>query len=171
MSADRPRLVLIGPPASGKTKIGRAIAKLLGETFVDTDHRIVERYGPIPDIFAHEGEPWFREKEREEVVRALSGPGVVSLGGGAIINEDTREDLAQLPVALFVISADAVAHRVTDSPKRPLLVGGVDAWSALVEARMPWYQECATQEFDVSHRPVDAVAAEVVSWLEGEERR
>ena len=161
-----PRVVLIGPPASGKSKIGRAIARQLGEEFVDTDSIITKRYGPIPEIFANQGEAWFREREAEVVRDCVEQPGVLSLGGGAVITESTRSALKNLPVVLFLISEDAVAHRVTNSDKRPLLSGGLESWKKLVEARMPWYRECAQYEVEVSHRPVEEVAAQVVSWLE-----
>jgi shikimate kinase len=133
---------------------------------VDTDRIITERYGSIPDIFAQQGEPWFREREAEVIRECLDQPGVLSLGGGAVITESTRVALRGHPVVLFMISEDAVSHRVEHSDKRPLLSGGLEAWKALVEARMPWYRECSEWEVDVSHRPVDDVAAEVVSWLE-----
>lgn len=164
-----PRIVLIGPPASGKTKIGRAVSRTLGEPFVDTDSLITQRWGPIPEIFAEHGEAWFREKEAEVIEQALTEPGVLSLGGGAVITESTRVALRGHPVALLMISEEAVSHRVADSSKRPLLTDGVESWKRLVEARMPWYRECAEVEVDVSHRQPADVASELVSWLETRE--
>jgi len=164
-----PRIVLIGPPASGKTKIGRELARSLSEPFVDTDSLITKQWGPIPDIFAEHGEEWFREREVEVVKQVLGEAGVVSLGGGAVITESTRVALRGLPVALLMISEDAVAHRVTDSLKRPLLTDGVESWKKLVDARMDWYRECAQVEVDVSHRQPADVASELVSWLETRE--
>lgn len=157
-------MVFIGPPASGKSKIGREVARILELPFVDTDKVVVAEHGEIPEIFATRGEPWFREREREAVEKALREPGVVSLGGGAVVNADTREQLVDLPVVLLEISEEAVAPRVTDSPKRPLL-NGLDSWRALVDARRDWYDECATHRVDVSHRHYDEVAAEIVEWL------
>lgn len=164
-----PRIVLIGPPASGKTKIGRELSRTLGEPFVDTDSLITQRWGPIPEIFAEHGEAWFREKEAEVIEQALTEPGVLSLGGGAVITESTRVALRGHPVALLMISEEAVSHRVADSTKRPLLTDGVESWKRLVEARMPWYRECAEVEVDVSHRQPADVASELVSWLETRE--
>ena len=161
-----PSVVLIGPPASGKTKIGRAIARRLGVPFVDTDSIITERHGPITDIFASQGEAWFREREAEVVAECLRQSGVLSLGGGAIVTETTRDALRGQPVVLLLISEEAVSHRVENSAKRPLLAGGLESWKALVSSRMAWYQDCAEYEIDVSHRPVEDVAAEVVSWVE-----
>lgn len=165
------RVVLIGPPASGKTKVGRRVAKKLGCEFVDTDAVIVASHGPITDMFAEHGEPYFRELEREVVAKALAQDAVVSLGGGAVVTQATRDALSTQRVVLLSISEDAVRHRVVDSPKRPLLAGGIDAWKALVESRREWYNECADVEVDVSHRPPEDVADEIVEWLEGEKRQ
>lgn len=169
VSQSRPRVVLIGPPASGKSKIGKRIARLLGCDFVDTDKVIEATHGVIADIFAEHGEPYFREREREVVSEALSGSGVVSLGGGAVVTPGTREELADHRVVQFIISEDAVSHRVADSPKRPLLAGGLDAWKKLVAARQGWYDECSSVSVDVSHRDPDDVAREVLAWLTQEE--
>ena len=164
----RPRLVLIGPPASGKTKIGKEVARLLGEVFVDTDSIITERYGSIPELFATHGEPWFREREREVVHECLANGGVVALGGGAVVTSETRAELARHRVVGLTISPEAVAHRVTESNKRPLLAGGVEAWKALVAARQEWYSTLPERRFDVSHRESTEVAGEIVDWLQGD---
>ena len=160
-----PRVILIGPPASGKTKIGRLVAKKLDEPFLDTDTVLSARYGPIPEIFRDQGEPWFRGREAEVVAESLTAPGVLSLGGGAVTTPSTREALVGHPVVGLHISAEAVASRL-DNNKRPLLVDGVAGWTALVEARQPWYDEVAVHTVDVSHRPNDEVADEIVAWLE-----
>lgn len=145
------------------------MAKLLGEKFLDTDAVIVERHGPIPDIFATRGEAWFRQEEAEVVREALSGDGVVALGGGAVTSPSVRQLLKSERVVLLSISEEAVAHRVTNSPKRPLLKGGVDAWRKLVAERQAWYDECATITVEVSHRNPEDVASEIIAWLEAEE--
>jgi shikimate kinase len=165
MTASSPRVVLVGPPAAGKTRVGKRVARLMKLDFHDTDREIVALHGPIPEIFASQGEPVFRELEREAVVTALETDGVVALGGGAVINADTRADLANHRVALITISAEAVVHRL-DPEKRPLLVGGLEAWEALVGARQGWYDEVSDARFDTSHRSLDTVADEIVRWIE-----
>lgn len=164
-----PPVVLIGPPASGKTKIGKRVAALLGVPHLDTDKVIVQEHGTIPDIFQRLGEPRFREIERETVSEALRTNQVVSLGGGAVTHPDTRADLQHHNVVALVISGDAVSSRL-DNRKRPLLPNGVSDWVVLVEKRQPLYDEAATWSVDVSHRSADEVADEIVSWLTARDR-
>src|SRR5690606_11174633 len=74
---DRPlSLALVGPMAAGKTSVGRKVARLLHVPFTDTDRRVVAEHGPIPRIFAEEGEARFREYERAAVAAALAEGGV-----------------------------------------------------------------------------------------------
>jgi len=166
--ASGPLLVLIGPPGAGKTKVGKRVARALGVPFADTDKRIVAEHGPIADLFAEHGEGYFRALEREQVAECLAGEGVVSLGGGAILDPRTQADLRDRRVALIMVDEDAVADRI-DGAKRPLLAhGGVAAWKALVEQRRHLYEALATRTFDSSRRSMDDVAAEVTEWLREE---
>ena len=168
MTSQRPWVVLIGPPASGKTKIGKRVAGLLGVTHLDTDAMVVAEHGPIPDIFRQDGEATFRALERHAVSEALGHDGVVSLGGGSVTHPDTRQDLAHHTVVALTISPEAVASRL-DNDKRPLLTDGLTSWSELVAKRQPLYDEVATWTVDVSHRSTEHVAQEIVSWLEHRE--
>ncbi|WP_243063064.1 shikimate kinase [Humibacter sp. RRB41] len=157
-------IVLIGPPASGKTRVGKRLARRLGASFTDTDSRIVAEYGPIAEIFAREGEPYFRVIEREAVVRALETGGVISVGGGAVLDPQTRKDLANAHVVLLTVTPEAVALRIDDD-KRPL-VNGVDSWRALVESRMPLYVSLADYRADTSRRPLSVIVEEIATWWE-----
>lgn len=165
----QPAVVLVGPPASGKSRIGKRLAAIRRVEFRDTDRMVSAEHGPIPEIFSRHGEEYFRELERRAVVEALRLPGVVSLGGGAIVRDDTRADLAGHRVAQITISAEAVAPRLNND-KRPLLAGGVEAWVSLVSARASWYAEVADATFDTSHRDADDVAGDIARWLDQEER-
>ncbi|BDZ46958.1 shikimate kinase [Naasia aerilata] len=166
--ATAPLLVLIGPPGAGKTKVGRRVARALGVPFTDTDKCIVAEHGRIADIFAEHGEPYFRALEREQVTAALTGEGIVALGGGAILDPRTQADLHECRVALVMVDADAVGERI-EGAKRPLLAsGGVAAWKALVEQRLPIYEALASRTFDSSRRPMQAVADDVLRWLREE---
>jgi len=166
--SERPRVVLIGPPASGKTKIGKLVAKGLAAPFLDTDQILVARYGPIPTIFNDQGEAWFRLREAEAVAESLRSPGVISLGGGAVTTPATRDALHQHTVIWLDISEEAVAPRL-DNDKRPLLPGGLSDWKALVEARRPLYEGVSNHLVDVSHRPIQEVADDIVTWVENQD--
>jgi len=163
-----PIAVLIGPPAAGKSRLGRRVATRLGVEFVDTDKRVVAQHGPIPEIFASEGEAQFRVWEREAVVDALVSPGIVALGGGAVLNPDTQRDLDDLFVILVTATPEAIAPRLV-AGKRPLLAGGIDAWVALVAERQPVYDRLADFSVDTSRGTMDGIADSLVTRLE--ERR
>lgn len=160
----KPLVVVVGPPAAGKTRVAKRLGKILGVDVVDTDTEVVKRWGPIPDLFASHGEDFFRAQEREAVESALMTQGVVALGGGAVVNPATQADLMAHRVALISITAEAVAARL-DNDKRPLLQGGLEAWKELVASRREIYQAVATREFDASHRSMDDLADEVVAWV------
>ena len=164
------RVVLIGPPGSGKTTVVALVAALLEVPFHDTDAAVEAASGrTIADIFVEDGEPAFRALERAEVARAVGAePGVVALGGGAPIDPVTREVLAgQVVVFLDVGIADA-AKRVGFDVSRPLLaVNPRASWVRLMGERRPVYEAVATHRVDTAGRAADAVAAEVVALLEG----
>lgn len=168
MTTSRPRVVLVGPPASGKTKIGKALASMLGEPFVDTDTVLKTRHGPIPEIFRDQGEHWFRQREADVVAESLAGSGVLSLGGGAVVTPANREALSGHTVVLLEISPEAVESRLNNS-KRPLLSNGVEGWKALVNSRRQWYDDVATWRVDVSHRSTEDVAEEIAQWVNADE--
>jgi len=164
MAEPRPVVVLIGAPGAGKTRLGKRIAKQLGVPFIDTDKRIVARHGIIATIFAEHGEEHFRRLERDAVADALRENAVVALGGGAVINEFTRADLANHVVVQLTVSPEAVQARIAGD-KRPL-VSGIEAWTALVDSRREIYDSLSHASFDTSSRPLDTIAAEIVSWIQ-----
>jgi len=160
----RPALVLIGPMGSGKSRIGKRIAKLLEVGFTDTDKVIVAEHGPIATIFEEHGEPHFRAIEREAVAAALLGDGVVSLGGGAVLDAATQADLEQHRVVLLTVTPEAVAPRLANE-KRPLVKNGLEDWLRIRDARMPLYERLADATFDTSDRPTSTIAEEVAAWV------
>ncbi len=164
MADARPVVVIVGAPGAGKTRLGKRVAKTLGVPFIDTDKRIVARHGPISDLFAQHGEPAFRTIERETVVRALGRHAVVTLGGGAVLDEHTQADLRDHRVIQITVSPEAVVGRIGNK-KRPLLAGGVDAWVALVAKRKPIYDRISAKSFDTSSVPLDTVAEDIVQWI------
>ena len=172
------RIVLTGPPAAGKSTIGRLFADRLGLPLTDTDANIVDRHGVIADIFGTRGEDHFRRLEREVVRKALrrllDRPGIVSLGGGAILNSGTRAQLLHpaIKVVHIDIDVDTVAPRL-NAPHRPLLRGSgsaVENWLALVSEREPLYEQVATFRVQASNSPPSTVVNRIVDVLTGLQR-
>ncbi len=159
------RIVLIGPPAAGKTRIGKRLARDLGVKFTDTDVLIVAENGPIPQIFAEHGEAYFRALERQQVMKALEGDGIIAFGGGAVMNPATQADLesaSDTRVVLLDVHADVVRQRLSNG-KRPL-VTSIESWQALVDSRRETYERLADFMIDTSRRPTREVAGEIADW-------
>ena len=117
-------VVMVGMMGSGKTAIGRALAGELGVSFVDSDAAIEEAAAAsIAEIFARDGEAFFRRRESEVLRRLLSGPpGVVSTGGGAFLSPENREAIARMGVAVWLdADVDTLWERVRHKDTRPLL--------------------------------------------------
>ncbi len=164
-----PRAVLVGLPGSGKSTIGRRLARALGVDLLDTDAAIEQRVGrSIADIFATDGEREFRRIE-EDVVRAALADhcGVVSLGGGAVTSPGVREALAGHPVVYLEISAREGVRRTAGSTARPLLAGPDPAkrYRELMAQRVPLYRRVATIRVDTNRRNPGAVVRHIVSRL------
>lgn len=155
---------------SGKTKLGKRVATMLGKPFVDTDRMIVAEHGTIAELFAQFGEAHFRALERLAVEDALAQDAVVALGGGAILDEQTQTDLSDRRVALITVSAAAVTPRIVGT-KRPLLAGGIESWTRIFESRRAIYERLATRTWDTSSRPLTAIAAEIAAWAASDESR
>lgn len=168
MSTSNPILVIIGPPGAGKSVVGKLAARLLRVPFVDTDRRIAKEHGAISKIFSEQGEAEFRVLERRAVQQALTEPSVVSLGGGAILNEDTQRDLLSARVAYISVSANAVRQRIRGT-KRPLLVDGIDSWQSIMNERREIYERLATRSMDSSDRSATSIAHELAEWVQQEE--
>src|SRR5690606_17949830 len=137
-------IVFVGLMGAGKTSIGRKVAGMLGLPFVDSDHEIesVSRM-TISDLFEHYGETEFRALEQRVIARLLEGgPQVLSTGGGAFMNEQTREAVRAHGVSIWLkADLDVLMDRVSKKQNRPLLRNddprGVLA--RLMEARYPVY--------------------------------
>jgi len=165
-----PKAVLIGLPGSGKSTIGRRLAKSLGTSMLDTDAAIEETTGrTIADIFATDGEKEFRRIE-EDVVRAAlqSHDGVLSLGGGAVTTPGVRDALAGHTVIYLEISAAEGVRRTGGSTVRPLLAGPDrnEKFKALMAERVPLYRRVATMRVNTNRRNPGAVVRHIVDRLE-----
>lgn len=161
-------VVLIGPMGSGKSRVGKQLAKKLGIRFIDTDNVISAEHGTITSIFESHGESHFRMLERAAVAAALSEPAIVSLGGGAVLDPDTQGDLARARVVLLTVSEEAVLSRA-NLDKRPLLRDDPGAWARIAADRRPIYERLADVEFDTSHRPISGIVDELVAWVKEHE--
>ncbi|OIH98837.1 MULTISPECIES: shikimate kinase [unclassified Curtobacterium] len=156
---------------AGKSSVGKRVAKALGVPFTDTDRVIVREHGPIPGIFAEQGEPAFRALEAEAVRVALRTGGVIAVGGGAVTHADTRSALVGARIVLLTVSPEAVADRIAGSDRPLLASGGIDAWQTIMDERAATYAELAHVVVDTSRRPMSRVVDEVVAWLRGDGRR
>lgn len=139
-------IVLVGAPGSGKSTVGQLLASSLGVDFVDVDHEIEVAAGkPIAEIFADEGEPHFRRLEVAATLARLDAPGVVSLGGGAVLSAELRQELKSRQVVWLQVGVPQAARRVGLNEARPLLMGNVRGrLIKLLAERTPLYAEVAT---------------------------
>ncbi|KWT60008.1 shikimate kinase [Streptomyces albus subsp. albus] len=164
-----PLVVLVGPPGAGKSTVGALLAERLGAGYRDTDADIEAGAGkPIPEIFIDQGEPHFRELERQAVRAAVeTHPGVLSLGGGAVMDDGTRALLAGLPVVFLDVQlADAVRRVGLDAPRPLLAVNPRQRWRELMEARRPLYTEVARAVVTTDGRTPEEVADAVLDALQ-----
>jgi len=165
-----PKAVLIGLPGSGKSTIGRRLAKALGLPLLDTDAAIEETTArTIADIFATDGEREFRRIEEDVIRSALqSHDGVLSLGGGAVTTAGVRDALAGHTVIYLEISAAEGVRRTGGSTVRPLLAGGdrSEKFKALMAERVPLYRRVATMRVNTNRRNPGAVVRYIVEHLE-----
>ena len=164
-----PVVVLVGPPGSGKSSVGAALAARLGVGLRDTDADIVATAGqPIADLFVDHGEAHFRELEAEAVRTALTEhDGVLALGGGAIMREQTRALLGGHAVVFLDVSLHDAVKRVGLDAPRPLLIGNPRArWRELMEQRRPLYTEVARAVVATDGLTPDQVAEAVLNALQ-----
>ncbi len=166
----RPVAVLVGPPGSGKTTIGTALARALGRPFRDTDADIEAVAGkPIAEIFYDEGEEHFRTLEKNAVAAALGEHGgVLSLGGGAVLAPQTRAALAGHTVIFLSVELTDAVHRTGLSAARPLLAINPRATlKAMLDARRPLYEEVAGIVVKTDGRTPEEITAELLAALTG----
>src|SRR3984893_12076649 len=165
-----PKAVLIGLPGSGKSTIGRRLAKALNVTMLDTDVAVERGTGRrIADIFATDGEQEFRRIE-EEVIRAALAEhdGVLSLGGGAVTSPGVRAALAGHTVVFLESIAAEGVRRTGGNTVRPLLAGPdrAEKFRALMSQRVPLYRQVATIRVNTNRRNPGAVVRYIVSRLQ-----
>lgn len=170
------KVALVGMMASGKTTIGGELARLRGARFVDSDEEMIAASGmPVAAYFARHGEEAFRKMERETIGRLLGGEDalVLSLGGGAYMQEPVRRALAERARTVFLrVDAEEIVRRLegTDIAKRPLLAASPD-WRARVGELLAEREEIygrAEILFDANGRDPAALAGELAALLAAE---
>jgi shikimate kinase len=156
-------LVLVGFMGSGKTSAGRLVAPRLGLRFVDMDEVIEQRQGrTIAQIFADQGEPFFRQLERDLVRELAAQQGLcIATGGGVVLDPDNCRDLAQTGIVICCwVDADTAYQRTRTSRHRPLLETDADRrahLAALLARRAPLYRAIPLQ-VDTTHLSVEQLA-------------
>jgi shikimate kinase len=161
---------LIGPMGSGKTAVGRRLATLLGKEFFDSDAEIEKRTGvDIRYIFEKEGEPKFRDRERE-VIADLTGLAdvVVATGGGVVLDPANRDRLAGTGTVVYLeTDVETLVQRTRSTKVRPLLVNEDPhtVFERLMLVRRPLYEALADLRIETTGRQVRAVAADIAQRL------
>jgi shikimate kinase len=157
------RLVLVGAPGSGKSTVGALLAQRWDVPFADVDAVIESRVGKsVAEIFADDGEPVFRAFEESTTAELLDAPGVLALGGGAVLSPATRAALAGRPVVWLRVTIAHAAGRVGLNEARPLLLGNVRGRLVkLLNERTPLYAEVARASVDTDGLSPEQVADQV----------
>ncbi len=162
-------IVLIGLMGAGKSAIGKRLATRLEIPFTDADQEIEAAAGKtISEIFAEDGEAFFRDGERRVIARLLEGgPKVLATGGGAFMNEETRNRIAASGLSVWLNAGiDILMQRVHRRDNRPLLKTGDPraVMERLIAERYPVYAlaDVAVVSRDVAH---ETIVDEIISAL------
>jgi len=164
-------IALIGLMGSGKSTVGRQLAKRLGRPCVDLDAEIVAKAGKsIPEIFRDDGECTFRALESEVLQYCCDTRGkcILATGGGVVMSEANRQRLEQASLVVWLDApSEVLAKRIAGDENRPLL-DGVDVLRKAQELdrqRRPYYSQCADLQLDTSSLSAYAIVNEICAWV------
>jgi shikimate kinase len=165
-------VVLVGMMGAGKTAVGTALARSLGVPFLDSDAEIEHAANmSISEIFARDGEEFFRRKETQVIERLLHGrPGILSTGGGAFMREGNRKIIADHGVSVWLkASLDVLWNRVRHKDTRPLLKtpDPYGTLKALAETREPVYAQADLVIESAADQAVEDMSQKVLRALQG----
>ena len=146
-------IFLVGPMGSGKSSLGKKLAKSLDKKFIDTDKEIEKKENKtINEIFENNGEKYFREKEREFLINIPNNLNmIIATGGGIVTNQENREKLKENKVIFLNASVERQSKRTSSSDKRPLLknVNRLKKLRELYDQRLELYREVSNIEIYV----------------------
>jgi shikimate kinase len=168
-----PRVVLVGPMGAGKSTVAGLLAQRWNLAVRDTDQDVEATAGKqISEIFVDDGEEHFRALERAAVAEALAAhDGVLALGGGSVLDPDTRSDLRGHRVVFLRVGLTEAVKRVGLGVGRPMLLGNVRSRiKVLLDERQPVYESVADLSVDTDGRAPAEVADEVARLVEDAER-
>ena len=163
METTSKNIVLVGPMGSGKTTIGRHLARELNQDFFDTDHEIIDKTGvTIDHIFDIEGEEGFRERESKILENLCQMSNIIlATGGGIVILPKNRKILRNAGQVVYLFSSvDQLLRRTAKSKTRPLLENSTDrkkTMTELVKARDVYYREVASIVVDTTGKKLQEV--------------
>jgi len=163
-------VALVGYMGSGKSTVGRVLARELGRELVDLDREVSRREGcSIPEIFSESGEARFRELECEALADSIDGESrlVIACGGGVVLDPRNRELLSSRAATVFLHEDVETLYERTRKKGRPLAAGGFGDFERRYQERLPLYREVAGLRIHVGNRPARKVAKEIERWLAG----